>query len=550
MNTKMKKNVFGLCVMTFLVISCVLVQKILEPTSLTQTLTPMSIATVTPMVTMGPTLTPTLLPTETPIPASGEWFVFASTKDDDDGDDTSETDIYIARLDGSEIYRLTDADGNDYAPKLSPDERKVLFVSGSKGDIYTINADGTDLTRLTDDPATDKDPSWSPDGSKIVFVSDRDGDDQIYIMNADGSAINRLTDDEADYHDPAWSPDGTKIAYAVFQKGVGYDIYVMDADGGNQLVVISDSNFNVSPTWSSDGNFLAYTSWSTENIDKNQSLTILTLTNSEEILILSPDKIEELISSIRVIKLDGSGMKQLTEKGVSSWSPSWSPDGGKIIFTAKSDSKSKIFIMSADGTGKTPLTSGEGSDYSPDFADSHLTHIVSLPPISSPATSTTTEAYPGSTSPRLDILGCNPVSECPDSAVSIRSFFGENEILQYNTEYPVSVSLDTEVRFYIGWCTLEQEMLDDNLQHIEFVFSVDGTSFIDQFKTNTYTVQDDTDSTKLNYCHSVGGVISGWQKDQDYQIVFGMIFTDTIFDGWDTYEPGDYTRIYLISVKP
>ena len=149
----------------------------------------------------------------------------------------------------------------------------------------------------------------------------------------------------------------------------------------------------------------------------------------------------------------------------------------------------------------------------------------------------------------LDILGCNPVSECPDSAISIWSFFGEDEELEYNTEYPVSVPMNAEVGFFTGWCTLEQEMLEENLKHIEFVFTLDGVSFIDQLKPRTYTVQDETDSTKLNYCHSVNGVVSGWQKDQTYQIVFGMKYTDTIFDGWDTYEPGDYTRIYLISVE-
>jgi hypothetical protein len=162
---------------------------------------------------------------------------------------------------------------------------------------------------------------------------------------------------------------------------------------------------------------------------------------------------------------------------------------------------------------------------------------------------TTGEAYPGSPSLPLDIFGCNPVSECPDSSVSIRSFFGEDEELEYNTEYPVSVPMDAEVGFFTGWCTLEQELLEENLKHIEFVFTVDGVSFIDQFKPRMYTVQDQTDATKLNYCHSVNGVVSGWQKEQTYQIVFGIKYEEAIFDGWDTYEPGDYTRIYLISAE-
>jgi len=160
------------------------------------------------------------------------------------------------------------------------------------------------------------------------------------------------------------------------------------------------------------------------------------------------------------------------------------------------------------------------------------------------------EVDPELTLQPLDILGCNPVSECPDSSVSISSFFREDEELEYNTEYPVSVPMDAEVGFFTGWCTLEQEMLDENLEHIEFVFAVDGVSFIEQLKPRTYAVQDQADSTKLNYCHSVNGVVSNWQKDQAYRIVFGIKYEEAIFDGWDTYEPGDYTRIYLISAEP
>ena len=33
----------------------------------------------------------------------------------------------------------------------------------------------------------------SPDGRKIVFISERTGSAQIYVMNADGSGLRRLT---------------------------------------------------------------------------------------------------------------------------------------------------------------------------------------------------------------------------------------------------------------------------------------------------------------------------------------------------------------------
>jgi len=40
---------------------------------------------------------------------------------------------------------------------------------------------------------TDDNPALSPDGKKIVFMSDGDGDIEIYVMDVDGSHERRLT---------------------------------------------------------------------------------------------------------------------------------------------------------------------------------------------------------------------------------------------------------------------------------------------------------------------------------------------------------------------
>ena len=60
--------------------------------------------------------------------------------------------------------------------------------------------------------------------------------------------------------------------------------------------------------------------------------------------------------NIYVMYTDGSGKLALTYLSRSS-NPRWSPDGSKIAFTRNVSGRDYVYIMNADGTGETKLTS-------------------------------------------------------------------------------------------------------------------------------------------------------------------------------------------------
>jgi serine/threonine-protein kinase len=162
-------------------------------------------------------------------------------------------DIYVIKVDGTGLIRLTDEPGGARFPDWSPDGQRILFVSRRNGnaDIYVMNADGTNKVRLTSSAGMDLQPEWSPDGKRIVFQSDRDGEIQIYTMNADGSDQLRITNYAGEDGYPSWSPDGRRI---VFQRRVlGHSqIFTMNADGSDvrRLTELSPVAFNGFPNWS------------------------------------------------------------------------------------------------------------------------------------------------------------------------------------------------------------------------------------------------------------------------------------------------------------
>ncbi|MDA1192724.1 MAG: hypothetical protein O3A46_13710 [Candidatus Poribacteria bacterium] len=64
-------------------------------------------------------------------------------------------------------------------------------------------------------------------------------------------------------------------------------------------------------------------------------------------------------SDIYTINADGSNLTRLTHKP-DGWnlSPSWSPDGSRIVFNSENGDKSDLFVVDSDGTGLTRLFPG------------------------------------------------------------------------------------------------------------------------------------------------------------------------------------------------
>jgi tol-pal system beta propeller repeat protein TolB len=78
-------------------------------------------------------------------------------------------EVYIMNADGSNARQLTPPGGNSQGPSFSPDGQWVVFTAyfDNYGDdhgceIYIIRIDGTDLRRLTDNDYCDYQPRWGP----------------------------------------------------------------------------------------------------------------------------------------------------------------------------------------------------------------------------------------------------------------------------------------------------------------------------------------------------------------------------------------------------
>lgn len=250
-------------------------------------------------------------------------------------------EIYLMNPDGSDQTRLTFHPAEDFVPDWSPNGRQLAFVSTRDGnqEVYRMNADGSEQTNLTGHPAIDGGPVFSPNGKQIAFMSRRDGNWELYLMNADGSEVTRLTEHAGADQWPDWSTNGKLIA---FQRDG--DIYLLDAATGEVTPLAAHPAHDDMPVFSPNGKRIAFMSQ------------------------------RDGYAAVWVMDVDGGNPTNLTPRpagqSIFSWAmfPEWSKDGRQVYFQAfrpETGAQSDIYVMDADGTNATRLTTHPAFDGAP-----------------------------------------------------------------------------------------------------------------------------------------------------------------------------------------
>lgn len=272
--------------------------------------------------------------------------------------------------------------------QISNDGKQVYFVrqymdiqhDRRLGNIWSVNTKTKQLLPVTSGQYNDYSPRLSPNGKRLAFISSRTGKPQIYMLWLESGHLAQLSRLNQAPSNLSWSPDGKTLAFSMFVEGKsnnpvrlkgqpkgakwakpaifvddvyyrfdggGYarkgsnEIFVLTADGGSPRQLTSDEfNNGGKLSWAHDSKTLYFSANRHPDGDMNP-----------------------LNTDVYALNVASKQITQLTSRNGPDQNPQVSPDGKTIAYLGFDDEYSnyqnhQLYLMNIDGSNQRQLTQG------------------------------------------------------------------------------------------------------------------------------------------------------------------------------------------------
>ncbi len=259
--------------------------------------------------------------------------------------------------------------------QVSPDARRVAFVVTSwdrendrfNSDIWLVDElRQGQLIRLTSHPKRDDSPRWSPDARRLAFLSERGADPeagaQIFLINPLGGEPVQLTAHGAPIQSFEWSPEGRFIVFVAEEareRPKTRPPVVVDEDHRfAQLWVVDVATREITRLTKGPRHVTAF-NWSPDG-----SRIVFTARETPKLMDNGSTEVFVTPASLQNAPYGPDRWRQITKGGGVENQPRFSPDGHWVSYLARADGDGdagpeRIHVVAATG--------GEPRTLAPDF---------------------------------------------------------------------------------------------------------------------------------------------------------------------------------------
>ena len=267
-------------------------------------------------------------------------------------------------------------------------QNSIAYLTNQSGnfDIYIIGEDGKNQKQLTTNKGWDWSPKWNKHLQAIIYNSN-DTLKKFSIKAIDRNGIEKNLDTKG-MEEFMLSPDGKKALYTLKDNNNRY-IGLFDPEKETNQLLITHPSYNGRPDWSPDGNSFSFIS----DRDGNNELYVFDLNSRNTKRLTNSEKSEKYTSwmpdsetivytyhysderdnehnDIFSINVKSQKKHQITKDQNFYQEIDVSPDGKKIVFHAKRNSKDHLYIIDINGKNEKQLTTADAYHGEPEWIPS------------------------------------------------------------------------------------------------------------------------------------------------------------------------------------
>ncbi len=265
----------------------------------------------------------------------------------------------IARIELASTYlHIGDRDS---AFRLLKEVQKSTKNTKFTQKIIGLAGDSYHTKQLTYGDSDNYSPAFSPDGTQIAFASFRLDNSEVYLMDLNGQITRRVTY-STDFNDnsPVFLHTPDYILYSSDLKDTREIKLLIQSSGSTPIFadlnlthihskvthsVIPNSFGTRAPQSSRDGNMVVYES----NVDENLELFLLKFSELD-LSQFTPEQINP---------------KRITNNETDEGSPSFFPNGKRIIFVSSRNDVNQLYTINTDGKNERHFNPNRFDCYNP-----------------------------------------------------------------------------------------------------------------------------------------------------------------------------------------